>query len=106
MSGSAGGSGAIDETMVFLDHFKGLPDPRQIGKVSYPRHRPVRKLLRQLINPTLLSSPMPSWVITVVQLEVLLLCLLAVLAGAECFTKIARFGDRKLAVSASLSPVP
>ena len=26
MSGSAGGSGAIDETMVFLDHFKGLPD--------------------------------------------------------------------------------
>ena len=27
----------------------------------------------------------------------LLLCLLAVLAGAECFTEIARFGDRKLA---------
>jgi hypothetical protein len=54
MSGSAGGSGAIDETMVFLDHFKGLPDPRQIGKVSYPLE------------------------------EVLLLCLLAVLAGAEC----------------------
>jgi hypothetical protein len=67
MSGSAGGSGAIDETMVFLDHFKGLPDPRQIGKVSYPLE------------------------------EVLLLCLLAVLAGAECFTEIARFGDRKLA---------
>ena len=60
---------------LFLDHFKGLPDPRQIGKVSYPLE------------------------------EVLLLCLLAVLAGAECFTEIARFGDRKLAFS-SLSPVP
>jgi DDE_Tnp_1-associated len=75
MSGSAGGSGAIDETMVFLDHFKGLPDPRQIGKVGYPLE------------------------------EVLLLCLLAVLAGAECFTEIARFGDRKLAFLRRL-PVP
>ena len=30
--------------------------------------------------------------------EVLLLCLLAVLAGAETITDIARFGDKKLAL--------
>lgn len=54
------------ETAVFLDHFKGLPDHRQAGKVSYPLD------------------------------EVLLLSLLAVLAGAEGFTHIARFGEKKL----------
>ena len=58
--------GAIGEAVVFLDHFKGLPDPRQPGKVIYPLA------------------------------EVLLLCLLAVLAGAETFVDIARFGDKKL----------
>ena len=57
---------AFDETIVFLDYFKDLPDPRQAGKVIYP---------------------LP---------EVLLLCLLAVLAGAETFVDIARFGEKKL----------
>jgi predicted transposase YbfD/YdcC len=57
---------AISETVVFLEHFKDLPDPRQPGKVIYP-----------------LS-------------EVLLLCLLAVLGGAESFVEIARFGEKKL----------
>jgi predicted transposase YbfD/YdcC len=66
MSGSAVGQGAVDEAIIFLNHFKDLPDHRQIGKVSYPLD------------------------------EVLLLCLLGVLAGAECFTEIARFGERKL----------
>ena len=74
MSGSADGYGAIDETIVFLSHFKDLPDPRQIGKVTYPLE------------------------------EVLLLCLLAVLAGAECFTEIARFGERKLALLRRFRP--
>src|SRR3954452_12521737 len=58
---------AFDETVVFLRHFKDLQDPRQPGKVSYPLD------------------------------EILLLCLLAVLAGAECFTEIALFGVKKLA---------
>jgi predicted transposase YbfD/YdcC len=57
---------AFDETVVFLSHFKDLQDPRQQGKVSYPLE------------------------------EILLLCLLAVLAGAECFTEIALFGVKKL----------
>ena len=29
-------SGALGETIVFLDHFRSLPDPRQRGKVIYP----------------------------------------------------------------------
>jgi hypothetical protein len=41
---------AIDETVVFLSHFNDMPDPRQQGKVTYPLN------------------------------EILLLCLLAVLA--------------------------
>jgi predicted transposase YbfD/YdcC len=57
---------AFDETVVFLDYFKDLPDPRQAGKVIYP---------------------LP---------EVLLLCLLAVLAGAETLVDIARFGEKKI----------
>jgi predicted transposase YbfD/YdcC len=64
---SAAADGAVfDETVVFLGHFKDLRDPRQPGKVSYPLD------------------------------EILLLCLLAVLAGAECFTEIALFGVKKL----------
>jgi predicted transposase YbfD/YdcC len=59
-------NGAINETAVFLDYFKDLPDVRQPGKVIYPLA------------------------------EVLLLCLLAVLAGAETFVDIARFGEKKL----------
>jgi predicted transposase YbfD/YdcC len=56
----------IAETTSFLHHFSGLPDHRQASKVDYP---------------------LP---------EVLLLILLAVLAGAEAFTDIARFGERKI----------
>jgi predicted transposase YbfD/YdcC len=58
--------GALFEGLVFLDYFRDLPDPRQPGKVVYPLD------------------------------EVLLLSLLAVLAGAEAFTDIARFGMKKL----------
>src|ERR1700694_1506570 len=56
----------IAETTSFLHYFSELPDHRQAGKVDYP---------------------LP---------EVLLLILLAVLAGAEAFTDIARFGERKI----------
>jgi hypothetical protein len=28
--------GALGEAVVFLDHFKEMPDPRQRGKVMYP----------------------------------------------------------------------
>jgi len=56
---------ALAETTVFLAYFKDMPDHRQPGKVQHPLD------------------------------EVLLLCLLAVLAGAETFTDIARFGERK-----------
>ena len=56
---------AVAETTSFLHYFSGLPDHRQASKVDYP---------------------LP---------EVLLLILLAVLAGAEAFTDIARFGERK-----------
>lgn len=57
--------GALGEAVVFLEHFRDLPDVRQSAKVMYPLD------------------------------EVLLLSLLAVLAGAETFVDIARFGDRK-----------
>src|ERR1019366_7564121 len=60
------GDRAFAETVVFLSYFSDLPDVRQRGKVMYP---------------------LP---------EVLLLCLLAVLAGAETITDIARFGEKKL----------
>ncbi len=57
--------GALAESVVFLKHFSDLPDPRQRGKVMYPLD------------------------------EILLLCLLAVLAGAETIVDIARFGEKK-----------
>jgi len=66
MAGTAAECGAIGEAVVFLEHFENLADPRQRGKVIYPLD------------------------------EVLLLCLLAVLAGAETFVDIARFGEKKL----------
>ena len=67
---------ALGETTVFLDYFKDLPDPRQRGKIIYPLA------------------------------EVLLLCLLAVLAGADAFTDVARFGDKKiLGILADLPPL-
>ena len=57
---------AFDESVVFLSYFRDLEDPRQRGKVAYPLD------------------------------EILLLCLLAVLAGAETITDIALFGRKKL----------
>lgn len=51
------GDDAVAETVVFISHFRDLADPRQRGKVMYPLA------------------------------EVLLLCLLAVLAGAETITR-------------------
>ena len=66
--------GSLAETVVFLSYFKDLPDIRQRGKVMYP---------------------LP---------EVLLLCLLAVLTGAESITDIARFGEKKLDVLRRFRP--
>lgn len=57
---------ALAEAVVFLRYFRDLKDPRQRGKVTYPLD------------------------------EILLLCLLAVLAGAETVTDIALFGRKKL----------
>lgn len=66
MRDAAADNETLFETVVFLNHFNDLPDPRQRGKIVYPLD------------------------------EVLLLTLLAVLAGADCFVEIARFGDKKL----------
>ena len=66
MDGTAEGCAGLDETIVFLSYFKDLTDPRQRGKVIYPLE------------------------------EILVLCLLAVLAGAETFVDIALFGEKKL----------
>src|ERR1700681_460531 len=66
MEQAAGEFGAISEAVVFLDYFKDLPDPRQLGKVIYPLD------------------------------EVLLLCLLAVLGGADTVVDIALFGEKKI----------
>jgi predicted transposase YbfD/YdcC len=74
MAGGAADCGALNESIVFLDHFAGLKDPRQQGKVVYPLA------------------------------EVLLLCLLAVLAGAETFVDIALFGEKKLYLLRRLLP--
>ncbi len=65
---------ALAETTVFLSYFREMPDHRQPGKVVYPLD------------------------------EILLLCLLAVLAGAETFTDIARFGEKKLALLRRFRP--
>ena len=53
----------IVDTVVFLEYFRDLPDRRQSAKVKYPLD------------------------------EVLLACLLAVIAGAQAITDIARFGN-------------
>jgi predicted transposase YbfD/YdcC len=70
----AAAPGAGYETLVFLEYFEDLPDPRQRGKVMYPLD------------------------------EVLLLALLAVLAGAETFVDIARFGAKKLTLLRRFRP--
>ena len=67
-------AGALGEAVVFLQYFENLPDPRQLGKVVYPLD------------------------------EVLLLSLLAVLAGAEAFTEIALFGEKKLSLLRRFRP--
>lgn len=74
MEEATGEFGAISETIVFLEHFKDCPDPRQRGKITYPFD------------------------------EVLLLSLLAVLGGAETFVDIARFGEKKLEVLRRFRP--
>ena len=66
--------GAMSEALVFLEHFRDLPDPRQRGKVIYPLN------------------------------EVLLLCLMAVLAGAETIVDIARFGEKKISLLRRFRP--
>lgn len=57
---------AYDQVVEWLEHFEELEDPRQIGKVAYPLD------------------------------EMLLQCLLAVLAGADSWVEIAEFGKKKL----------
>ena len=74
MDGAAADCGAFGEAVVFLAHFRDMPDPRQRCKVTYPLE------------------------------EVLLLCLLAVLAGAETIVDIARFGDKKIALLRRFRP--
>ena len=74
MEGFDAGVAANFEATVFLGSFKDLPDWRQAGKVTYPLD------------------------------EILLLSLLAVLGGAEGFTDIARFGEKKLALLRRFRP--
>ena len=57
---------AYDQVVEWLKHFEELDDPRQSGKVAYPLD------------------------------EMLLQCLLAVLAGADSWVEIAEFGKKKL----------
>ena len=56
-----------DHTIEFLDSFADLEDPRQQAKVLYPLE------------------------------EILLLCLCAVLSGADCWVEIALYGQQRLA---------
>jgi len=64
----------FEETIVFLSYFKDLEDLHQLGRISFPHD------------------------------EILLLCLLAVLAGAESFTEIALFGVNKLGLFRRFRP--
>lgn len=65
---------ALDQVVDFLEHFGELEDPRQRAKVLYPLD------------------------------EVLLLCLLGVLAGCESWVEIAKFGEKKLALLRRFRP--
>ena len=58
---------AVDQVVDWLEHFEPVDDPRRSGKVWYRID------------------------------EVLLLCQLAVLAGAESWVEVVEFGKRKLA---------
>jgi predicted transposase YbfD/YdcC len=64
----------LAETTSFLHYFRDMPDERQPWKVDYP------------------------------MAEILLLSLLAVLAGAETFCDIARFGEKKIALLRRFRP--
>ncbi len=57
---------AYDQVVGWLEHFEDLDDPRQAGKVAYPLD------------------------------EMLLQCLLAVIAGAEGWVEVAAYGKKKL----------
>ena len=74
MDGTATDRGALSEAVVFLNYLNDLPDPRQRGKVMYPLD------------------------------VILLLALLAVLAGADSFVEIARFGCKKRALLQRFRP--
>ena len=74
MDETATATAAFAESVVFLRYFGDLKDPRQKGKVTYPLD------------------------------EILLLCLLAVLAGAETIIDIALFGQKKLDLLRRLRP--
>src|SRR3974390_1382818 len=74
METAAGGFAALGEAVVFLSDFRDCPGPRQQGKVIYPLD------------------------------EVLLLCLLVVLAGAETLVDIALFGEKKLSLLRRFRP--
>jgi predicted transposase YbfD/YdcC len=74
MDGLECASEAVAEGVVFLSYFSDMPDVRQLAKIKYPLA------------------------------EVLLLCLLAVIAGAETITDIARFGEKKLALLRRFRP--
>jgi hypothetical protein len=65
----------IAETTSFRHYFNQLLDDRQAGKVDYPQ---------------------PEVLVLGRRHDVYDLVLLAVLAGAEAFTDIARFGERKI----------
>jgi predicted transposase YbfD/YdcC len=65
---------AFDQVVGWLEHFEPLEDPRQAGKVWYPLD------------------------------EVLLLCLVAVLAAAESWVEIAEFGKKKLGLLRRFRP--
>jgi predicted transposase YbfD/YdcC len=65
---------AFDQVVEFLEHFAGLEDPRQRAKVLYPLD------------------------------EVLLLCLVGVVAGCEGWVEIAKFGEVRLAVLRRFRP--
>lgn len=74
MGDEGAGCSALEEAVVFLKFFEQMPDPRQRAKVIYPLD------------------------------EILLLCLLAVLAGAETVTDMARFGEKKLTLLRRFRP--
>lgn len=65
---------SVYESVVFLEYFKEIDDPRQSGKVRYPLD------------------------------EILLLCLAAVISGAKTVSAIAQFGEMKLAFLRRFKP--